>query len=327
MNLVILTDTTLPPIGVPVGSADKLPPLSLSREKIIELADAFPTASFVVRDLLSELPIDRQIGPEGSSWYIAHSGKLPSSCVQNAILVATSPRALSTTVLPLLEKTSGWLDLLVPQHWIASDEYRYSLELELQKIVDFVKTSSSPLGRILQLQASSITQKFANWGETSLFVSPDLQVYYHPGCYYIQLPALGDLRSLDLENSDLIHPSRPHLACLACETLYCDRNVVYNKVKTTEFKVPAADQCALTELFVKFQHQLYPITAEIPLKPFVQINEDIWDAGKAHQQIADGEISANAIKQTGYDIQLATVRQRNMNRLASDILTWIQEDL
>jgi len=110
--------------------------------------------------------------------------------------------------------------------------------------------------QIKQLTSFFTPDKFDTFGENSIFISPELNVYRHPILYWTGCKSFSTLKDFYF-SEQFVHASKPHIVCHNCETFYCDRNIYFNFKETTEYKVPAFTECNKTTFISRFQKYIF----------------------------------------------------------------------
>lgn len=322
MKLVVLTNTLVPtPWGEPFEK-----PEVLSAETLSKIKEKFQDVVFWVSRpyfLANNLESSSCAGDfYEADWY--YSARFLSSVVvhKNAIFsIDMADSNLAAKIIAARRLVAGELDLYIPN---PSIDALSNFDEQLSRVVADIKNNPSRDVKILQLQSFHTPRKFAEWGETAVFVSPDLQVYYHPEQYYKGEAGIGNLFEISFENGDLLGLTKPHLACKTCNTFYCDRNIVLNKRDTTEYKVPSDLQCQVTDIYTKYQKELYEGQIN---KESILFDSRFWDPETAYHQLLEDYIDTNRIKQCSYLQEENTIRNRKFQSMLRDTLEWIKEAL
>ncbi len=112
---------------------------------------------------------------------------------------------------------------------------------------------------IKQLTGFFIKDKFNDFGEDAFFIGNDMNVYSHPSFFYKNNKdgIISTVEGFDEDSEENIHFTRPHIICHCCECFYCDRDVYYNKIETSEFKTPAFEECKKNTMLNKYAILLF----------------------------------------------------------------------
>lgn len=182
-----------------------------------------------------------------------------TSYIENAIVFINDEKKLFDTIMKLKEIVFGYIDIKF------KSLNNYNLEIlheKLKHIIQFLYISHSyktdtPTFIIKQLNDFSFNNRYGDFGVNSIFIDPELNVYFHPDFYYNNEDPISHLLDFDFLNKEIFHETKPHLICENCESFYCERNIYNNKKFTSEYKVPATIECEKTTLLSNYSKQLY----------------------------------------------------------------------
>lgn len=215
--------------------------------------------------------------------------------MKNVFLLVDDEERFLDTMVSLYYETSGFIDIRLNNHF-SSEVLSPQFEVLSKFMIDEI--DKGDFVHVLQLNSFFTPEKFGGFGIDTFFVSPDLQVYYHPGFYYEGMKPIKSFESFEAVEF-VTHFSKPHLVCHACETFYCERNVFFNKKETTELKVPAATECAKTTFMARFSKRIFnSIQNTITIVEDLNLDKVSYDFSSTdvYRHLLNGLVAVNSIK-------------------------------
>lgn len=256
---------------------------------------------FNIENIFVDSIKNKTIGENGNYITVIHDYNIDNYLnkdLNNVIFLVHDEKNLFNNILKLSEIVSGYIDLQLKY----IDEYCLeTLKSEFEKIIMFMKEFKQL--NILQLNSFYNDKKFSDFGVDTFFISPELDVYSHPNFYYTndKKGLICSFIDLDFLNVDIFQKLRPHIVCKTCNTFYCDRNIYYNKLNTSEFIVPYSKECKKTTFLSYYSKKLYNnITGEN-----INVDEDLdtvfdFEPDEAYKKMINDEIQTNNIKGIKY---------------------------
>jgi len=151
---------------------------------------------------------------------------------------------------------------------------------------------------IYQLTSFLIKEKFDFFGDNTFYISPDGYIWYHPMFYYNNDSVGRICHYSNFYNNDFNHISKPSIVCQACECFYCDRNIYWNKLETSEFKVPSKEECAKTTFLSLYSKLLFNKIFNSTLDPYENLDvcNTKLDFDIIFKKLDDKKVKVNYIK-------------------------------
>lgn len=221
--------------------------------------------------------------------------------LNNVYLKVDDPERFYQNFISIYSNTSGFIDFKFKDY----SEYDIpKLNEALGAIVDFMATNPIPL-IVTHLNGYKMREKFNAFGESSFFVDTNGMVYRHPSFYYQKINdgCLGSISDFKADEA-VYHFSKPHLACLNCETFYCDRNIFGNKIKTGEYMVPSSSSCAMTTLLSAHSKSLFKRETGMDFEAEELDKIMSFDVEKEYARLIHGDCRCNRIKNIDFSNRL-----------------------
>lgn len=172
---------------------------------------------------------------------------------KNVYLIVDDEKMFIESMVYLYNNTFGFIDFKLKNNF---DKNILTPQFEI--LSDFIIKNilKNNFTQIKQLTSFFTPDKFDTFGENSIFISPELNVYRHPILYWTGCKSFSTLKDFYF-SEQFVHASKPHIVCHNCETFYCDRNIYFNFKETTEYKVPAFTECNKTTFISRFQKYIF----------------------------------------------------------------------
>lgn len=170
--------------------------------------------------------------------------KLGSGDFEPQVWITYQPDTFIPLIKELVEaRTVGRIDICLD---LFSEIDLDILEKILQETTDYLIEAANRLHQIplIPLLNGFMTRdKFIGWGWYRLFQAEDGTLFIHPRMVE------GTEVKRPREDDFWIQLTRPHLACLVCPCFFCFQDIIHNKVKTSEYKIPSQKTCQINTIF------------------------------------------------------------------------------
>jgi hypothetical protein len=213
----------------------------------------------------------------------------------NVILVVDDESYFEQSMRHLYKNARGFIDFKIKNS--------FNKELLVQQfkgVSDFIidEIKNGLYTEVKQLNKFFNEEKYDSFGENSVFIAPNFNVYRHPIAYWHNTKRFVPIQEFKF-NEEFVHFSKPHIVCHNCETFYCDRNIYFNFKETTEWKVPAFTECRKTTFISMFQKHIFNrIQDEISLNEYEPLDKlgKEFNAEKEYLILVEGLSLVNKIK-------------------------------
>lgn len=179
--------------------------------------------------------------------------------MNNVYLFVEDESKLFENIKKVYDRTTGWIDLRFRDF---NTYDRDVLNEQLAKIEDFLFAmyEEGKLRLINQLTGfMNKVDKFDRFGYSAFFIAPDGNIYSHPMFYYNdnKQGIISNIADFNEDSEEINHYTKPSLVCQTCTCFYCDKNIYYNKIETSEFMAPAAEECGKNTLLSFYSKKLF----------------------------------------------------------------------
>ena len=221
--------------------------------------------------------------------------------LKNVYLFVDDENKLLDNILKIYNNISGWIDLKF-KNFNKYDTTILADQLEQLNIFLYEAYKLDNLKLINQITGFMCqTDKFDRFGEKAFFIAPNKNIYCHPWFYYANNNEgiIATIENFDEDDEENIHFTKPSLVCQACECFYCDRNIYFNKIETSEFLVPAAEECKKTTFLSYYSKALFNIIMNDNITDIgvdLDIGKNNIDFEDMYERLKNGKIITNKIK-------------------------------
>jgi hypothetical protein len=215
--------------------------------------------------------------------------------LENVILLVDDESKFFDSFLYVYDRVTGNIDIQIKNE--------FDSRVLSQQFADLVPILSDSIKEndfvhVKHLNSFFTKEKFGAFGVEAFFVSPDLNVYYHPGFYYDQSKPIATFQ--DFSPTEFVtHFSKPHILCHNCESFYCDRSVYSNKTFTSELKAPAFTECRKTTFLAYFSKKIFNIIQDqielVEYEMLDKVDAD-FDAEREYNKLLKNMSVVNNIK-------------------------------